>query len=161
MKKIMPWFRDSSIEFQEDGQNSVDLEISLRGAVVLWDGFKLSDLICTDTDNENNRLPAKNKEVAQTRENDKRLPGINDLIGLKGEITLLTQRETELSGPVRLEFRRQLSDIRNLFRLISSDILNPKNKNPRHLRVSAGSEVLNKNWDKMRTSMLIAGSYCE
>lgn len=89
----------------------------------------------------------------------KDLPDVYDLKRMKGEIAKLTGREIELFGDTRSEYHRQLVDIRNLYRLVRAEVLDPKNQIPSRF-AAIHNDLLRKNWGKMKTSMIIAEAYC-
>lgn len=89
----------------------------------------------------------------------KDLPDIYDLKRIKGEIAKLTDREVELTGDIRLEYHRQLVDIRNLYRLVRAGVLDQKNQITSRL-ANIHVNLLRKNWGKMKTCMITVESYC-
>ena len=87
------------------------------------------------------------------------LPNINDLIDVKKKIQILSNEEAHLRGSIRNEFRRQLSEVRNLYRIVRSGILESRIQMPP--KYSHGrSELLLNNWIKMKSLLIIVGAFC-
>jgi hypothetical protein len=107
--------------------------------------------------NENNS--SSSQRYNSSRMDNRALPNMNDLIEVKREIQSLSNEETHLRGTLRNEFRRQLSEVRNLYRMVRSGILDSRIQMPP--KYSRGqTELLLNNWSKMKSSLIIAGAFC-
>jgi hypothetical protein len=98
---------------------------------------------------------SKNDSV---REN-KKLPDELELQSVKNEIRTLSGREKYLTGNLKVDFRRQLLKIHNLYRIIRSG-LRESSENIRDEFFDKNETSLLANWNKLKKTISEVERYC-
>lgn len=134
---------------------TVDISISPHGSLNISERFSISDLmpppVIFDSKKSKSRLRRMNRSHLPVLD-------INYLIGLKKQIQDLTAVERPLSSTGNLIFKQMLFDIKNLFRIVSAEVLDI-HQQTRPKQTYRPNPALKNNLEKLRYIIRKASSY--